>query len=250
MHSQCAILRVLPSFVQQAGTWPVKYAIENNLSIIYAYNGMKVCEIFTSIQGESSYAGVPCTFVRMTECNLRCFYCDTTYAYDEGRELTEDEIISEVKKAGVKTVEITGGEPLLQKGVFHFAERLLNDGYRVLIETNGTQDIKDIDKRAIIILDVKTPGSGMADKIRLSNFEHLKPEDEVKFVITDRSDYEWSKRFIEEHSLEGKCKVLFSPAFGMLDPRDLAKWMIHDRLDVRLNVQMHKYIYHPYCRGV
>jgi 7-carboxy-7-deazaguanine synthase len=211
---------------------------------------MKVCEIFTGIQGESSYAGIPCTFIRMTGCDLRCSYCDTPYAYEEGEELTEDGIINEVKKAGLKTVEITGGEPLLQKGVFHLTERLLNKGYRVLIETNGAQDIRDIDKRAVIILDIKTPGSGMSDRIKISNLDYLKSEDEVKFVLTGRSDYEWARNFITEHSLGGKCKILFSPAFGMLDPGELSGWIIHDRIDVRLNIQIHKYIYNPNCRGV
>lgn len=211
---------------------------------------MKVCEIFTSIQGESSHAGVPCTFIRTTGCNLRCSYCDTVYAYDEGTELSEDEIIEKIEVIGIKTVEITGGEPLLQEGVLSLVKRLLDIGYNVLIETNGSQDIKGIDARAIIILDVKTPGSGMPDTLMLSNLDLLKPKDEVKFVITNREDYEWAKNFVREHALTGKCKILFSPAFGMLDPHSLSKWIIDDRLDVRLNLQLHKYIYGHDVRSV
>ncbi|GAB4406835.1 MAG: radical SAM protein [Thermodesulfovibrionales bacterium] len=211
---------------------------------------LKVCEIFVSIQGESSLAGVVCTFVRLSGCNLRCSYCDTTYAYDGGMELTEDEIIDEVRAVGVKTVEITGGEPLLQEGVFHLVRRLLDEGYIVLIETNGSLDIRDIDRRAIIILDIKTPNSGMSEKMKMSNLDRLRPEDEVKFVITNREDYEWAKDVISEHSLTGRCKILFSPVFGVLQPRDLSEWIIDDRLDVRLNLQLHRYIYGPDCRGV
>ena len=211
---------------------------------------MKVCEIFTSIQGESTFAGVPCTFIRMAGCNLRCSYCDTVYAYEEGAELSGEEIVKRIQAAGLKTVEITGGEPLLQPGVSPLVKSLLDLGYRVLIETNGSQDIQGIDRRAVIILDIKTPGSGMSGKAKLSNLHFLKPEDEVKFVITDRKDYEWSRSFVREHSLEGRCKVLFSPAFGMLDPQDLSRWILEDRLEVRLNLQLHKYIYGPETRGV
>jgi len=211
---------------------------------------MKVCEIFSSIQGESTYAGMPCVFVRMTGCNLRCSYCDTVYAYEEGTELTGEEIMDKIQAIGLKTVEITGGEPLLQKDVPPLAKKLLDREYRVLIETNGSQDIHGIDERAVIILDIKTPGSGMADKVMLSNLPLLKPQDEVKFVITHRNDYEWAKIFVREHSLMGRCTILFSPAFGMLDPRHLSKWILEDRLEVRLNLQLHKYIYGPDVRGV
>ncbi len=211
---------------------------------------MKVCEIFTSIQGESSSAGVLSTFVRLSGCNLRCSYCDTTYAYYDGAELTEDEIINKVKAIGVKTVEITGGEPLLQEGVLHVVKRLLDDGFKVLIETNGSMDIRDIDRRAIIILDIKTPNSGMSEKMKMSNLDYLSQKDEVKFVITNREDYEWAKGVVSGHSLVDRCKVLFSPAFGMLKPRDLSEWIISDRVEVRLNLQLHKYIYGPDRRGV
>ena len=210
---------------------------------------MKVCEIFASIQGESTYAGIPCTFIRMTGCNLRCSYCDTAYAYEEGTELEEDEIIEKVESNGLKTVEITGGEPLLQEDVFSLAKRLLDDGYRVLIETNGSCDVREIDSRAVIVVDIKTPGSGMSDTVFLSNLDYLAQKDEIKFVITDRTDYEWSKKFVTEHSLIGRCTILFSPAFGTLDPRELSKWILADRLEVGLNIQVHKYIYGPETRG-
>ncbi len=174
---------------------------------------MKVCEIFTSIQGESSHAGMPCTFIRFSGCNLRCVYCDTAYAYDAGMELSEDEIASEISLVGVNLVEITGGEPLLQEGVLHLIERLLNDGHKVLVETNGTVSIKDMDPRAVVIMDIKTPGSGMASELDPGNLEYLKPTDEVKFVLVDKDDYEWAKAFVSGRSLKGKCTVLFSPAF-------------------------------------
>lgn len=211
---------------------------------------MKVCEIFTSIQGESTFAGVPCTFIRMTGCNLRCSYCDTRYAYEEGTELTEEEIVEKIQAIGLKMVEITGGEPLLQGGVASLVKNLLDRGHGVLIETNGSQDIRGLDRRAVIILDIKTPGSGMSSKVKLSNLPLLKPEDETKFVIADRQDYEWSRNFVREHSLAGRCKVLFSPAFGILAPQDLSRWIMEDRLDVRLNLQLHKYIYGPDARAV
>ncbi|HUO77046.1 MAG TPA: radical SAM protein [Thermodesulfovibrionales bacterium] len=211
---------------------------------------MKVCEIFASIQGESSYAGVPCTFVRMSGCNLKCSYCDTVYAYEEGTELTEDEITGKVRAIGLRTVEITGGEPLLQPGVLSLTKRLLDHEFRVLIETNGSQDIRQVDQRAVLILDVKTPGSGMANTFLMSNLDLLRPVDELKFVITGRKDYEWSRYFVKEHSLTGKCTLLFSPAFGMLHPKDLSQWIMEERLEVRLNLQLHKYIYGPDVRGV
>jgi len=204
---------------------------------------MRVCEIFTSIQGESSYAGLPCTFIRMTGCNLRCSYCDTVYAYHEGKELSEEDIIREVRHAGTSLVEITGGEPLLQKEVLRLVKRLLDEGYMVLIETNGSMNIKEVDKRAVVILDIKTPGSGMSERMDLSNIKDIKNTDEIKFVITDRNDYEWSKEIIFRYRLADRCRLLMSPAYSILLPEMLARWMIEDRLQARLNLQIHKYIY-------
>ncbi len=206
---------------------------------------MKVCEIFTSIQGESSYAGLPCTFVRLVGCNLRCVYCDTQYAYGNGFDMSVEEVISHVKLVSVNLVEITGGEPLLQDETLHLIRNLLNEGYEALIETNGALSIKDIDSRAVIIMDVKTPGSCMSSEMDYSNFEYIKPSDEIKFVICSREDYDWSKKIISDHKLKGRCKILFSPALGMVVPANLARWIVEDRLDVRLNIQIHKYIFDP-----
>lgn len=211
---------------------------------------MKVCEIFTSIQGESSYAGMPCTFIRMTGCNLRCSYCDTTYAYHKGRELSEEEILGEVRRAGINLVEMTGGEPLLQIEVYPLIKRLIKDGYKVLVETNGSLSIKDVDKRAVVILDIKAPNSRMSDKMDLSNIKILKRSDEVKFVVTDRTDYEWAKEIIYTYNLLHKCPILLSPAHGILPPETLARWMIEDRLHARLNLQLHKYIFGSEREGV
>ena len=211
---------------------------------------MKVCEIFKSIQGESTYAGLPCIFVRLTGCNLRCSYCDTTYAYDEGSEMTTRKIIESVRDCGLNLVEITGGEPLLQPDVLPLISQLLDSGVKVLVETNGSVDIGDVDKRAAIIMDVKTPGSGMSDRLLMANFDLLKRIDEVKFVITDRSDYEWARELVRQHRLSDKCTILFSPAYRQLESADLSGWIIDDNLPVRLNLQLHKYIYSPYQRGV
>lgn len=212
---------------------------------------MKICEMFTSIQGESSYAGRPCTFLRLTGCNLRCSYCDTQYAFEGGQEIDVDAIIDYVHKAGLPLVEITGGEPLLQsQGLRELTARLLDYGYQVLIETNGSLSIRDLDTRLVIILDLKTPGSGMAEKNDFTNLAYLKAADEIKFVIGDRSDYEWSREIIEQYDLGNRYILLFSPVTGLIEPRRLAEWIIEDRLPVRLNLQLHKYIYDPDERGV
>jgi len=211
---------------------------------------MKVCEIFTSIQGESTHAGRLCTFIRLTGCNLSCIYCDTTYAYDEGVEYSLDELMKEVAMKAVNLVEITGGEPLLQVESITLIRRLLDEGYEVLVETNGSIPIKDIDKRATVILDIKTPGSTMSEKMELDNLEHLKPKDEVKFVLNDRADYEWARSFMYEYALYDKCNVLMSPVFKVLDAEKLSSWIIEDRLDVRLNLQLHKYVFGPERRAV
>ena len=212
---------------------------------------MKICEIFTSIQGESTFAGLPCTFVRLSGCNLRCVYCDTKYSYYEGIEMEIGEILQRVDSAGVRLVEITGGEPMLQgEATISLVRELLDKGYEVLVETNGSMNISGLDKRATIILDMKTPCSSMSDKMDFTNLEIIKDSDEVKFVICSRDDYEWSKGIISQYGLEDRSKLLFSPGFGMLQPRDLAAWIIEDRLHVRLNIQLHKYIFDPMERGV
>ncbi len=211
---------------------------------------MKVCEIFSSIQGESSYAGLPCTFVRLTGCNLRCVYCDTRYAYEEGIDMSIEQIIKTVKGFGINTVEITGGEPLIQNETVTLIQGFLEEGFIVLLETNGSVSIEHIDSRTVIIMDIKTPSSMMSGSFNKKNLDYIKDTDEIKFVLMNREDYEWARDFIRENDLLNKCNVLFSPVFGVLSPRDLSQWIINDRLKIRLNLQLHKYIYDPALRGV
>lgn len=202
---------------------------------------MKVCEIFASIQGESSLAGIPMIFLRLTGCNLRCTYCDTKYAYWEGEELSIEKVLEKIRSFPFKFVEITGGEPLLQNEVYDLINELVKT-HNVLLETNGSLSIERINPNVKIIMDIKTPGSGMSDKNYLKNLNFLKETDEVKFVLTDRVDYEWAKDFIKNHKIKAK-EILFSPAYGVLNPAELAKWIVKDGLSVRLNLQIHKYIF-------
>jgi 7-carboxy-7-deazaguanine synthase len=201
---------------------------------------MKIFEIFPSIQGESSLVGVPMVFIRLTGCNLRCTYCDTKYAYNNGTELSKDEILQIIKDFPFKFVEITGGEPLLQEDVYPLIDELVKK-YYVLLETNGSVSIERLNRKVKIIMDIKTPGSGMDDKNCLDNLRYLKEFDEIKFVLTDKFDYEWAKDFLKTYKLKTK-EILFSPAFGMLKAKELAQWIIKDGLSVRLNLQIHKYI--------
>jgi len=194
--------------------------------------------------------GVPCVFVRLTYCNLRCSYCDTEYAFYEGKEMTIDEILAEVKKYNCDFVEVTGGEPLVQENVHDLIKQLCDLGYQVMIETGGSLTVKDIDKRVMIIMDMKTPSSKMMNKNHYENIDFLKKSDEVKFVIGNREDYEWSKEIIKNHNLTAKLTVLMSPVFSVLENIDLAGWILEDRLNVRFQVQLHKYIWHPETRGV
>jgi 7-carboxy-7-deazaguanine synthase len=211
---------------------------------------LRVNEIFHSIQGESRHAGRPCVFVRLTWCNLRCVWCDTAYAFEEGREERVGAIVETVSCHGTRYVLITGGEPLAQDGVHDLIGELLDRGYEVAIETGGSLDIAPIDPRAMIVMDLKCPGSGMAAHNRLANLEHLKQADEIKFVLADRADYEWARATIAENRLERRCGLLLSPVHGSLDPRALAEWMLADRLPARLQIQIHKYIWSPGVRGV
>jgi len=213
-------------------------------------DALRINEIFFSIQGESSHAGRPCVFVRLTGCNLRCSYCDTEYAFFEGDFRRFDQIIEEIETYNCRLVEISGGEPLLQEKVIPFMTMLCDQGYEVLIETGGHMDISLIDSRVVRIMDIKCPGSGESEKVRWENIGHLRPTDEVKFVIADRADYDWARRVVDEYQLNRKCTVLFSPVFGRMDNTTLAQWILEDRLDVRFQLQMHKYIWHPAQRGV
>jgi 7-carboxy-7-deazaguanine synthase len=211
---------------------------------------LKINEIYHSIQGESSKAGLPCTFIRLTYCNLRCTYCDTAYAFYDGKEMDFNEILSEVNKYGCPLVEVTGGEPLFQKECIGLMDLLCNEGFEVLLETGGSLPINDIDKRVKIIMDLKCPSSGMIKKNLYENIEYLKPIDEVKFVIGTREDYEWTRDIIKQHSLTKICHVLFSVVFGMLEPVKLVEWILEDKLDVRFQLQMHKFIWEPTAKGV
>ena len=206
---------------------------------------LRVNEIFYSIQGESSFAGRPCVFVRLTGCNLRCSYCDTRYAYDEGNSLKTDEIFAEVKPYKCRLVEVTGGEPLIQNETPALIQRLLDENYEVLLETNGSQDIGRVDGRCVRIVDIKCPSSGEEGKNDLKNLNILADKDEVKFVIGDRGDYDYAKRIlhlIPEYSTR-KMAVHFSVVFGETDPKTLAKWILEDHLNVRLHLQLHKLIW-------
>ena len=211
---------------------------------------LRVNEIYHSIQGESSKSGLPCIFVRLTYCNLRCTYCDTEYAFFEGEDKSIEEILNEVKKYNCKLVEVTGGEPLVQKETLELMKRLCNEGFDVMLETGGSLPIKDIDDRILIIMDLKCPSSKMEKKNLYENIKFLKTKDELKFVIGNREDYDWSKKIISEYDLKDKSKILFSVVFGELEPVSLVNWIIEDKLDVRYQLQMHKYIWHPEEKGV
>jgi len=212
---------------------------------------LTINEIYHSIQGESTWAGRPCVFVRLTFCNLRCNYCDTEYAFYEGKKQTLKEIMEGVEGFRCPLVEITGGEPLLQKNVLLLMSMLCDTGHTVLLETSGAHDISKVDPRVHRIMDLKTPGSGEVEKNLWSNIDHLGPGDEVKFVIGSREDYEWSCDKIRRFDFAKRCHaVLLSPIFGRLDPRAIVEWILADRLDVRFQLQMHKFIWTPTQRGV
>jgi 7-carboxy-7-deazaguanine synthase len=214
-------------------------------------DSLVINEIFYSVQGESTHAGRPCAFVRLTACNLRCNYCDTEYAFYAGRRMGVAEIAAQVAGYQCPLVEITGGEPLLQEGVYALCADLLDAGMQVMIETSGAADVSRLDPRVIKIMDLKCPGSGEAQRNLWSNLRHLTAIDEVKFVISNRADYEWSREVIAQHALEQRVNaVLLSPAFGRVELASLAAWMLEDRLPARLQLQMHKYIWSPTARGV
>jgi 7-carboxy-7-deazaguanine synthase len=204
---------------------------------------MKVTEIYKSIQGESTYMGLPSVFIRLTGCNLRCKYCDTKYAYEGGKELHVNDIINIVNDYRCKIIEITGGEPLLQGEVYLLSEKLIKNGYKVLIETNGTISIKRLNREIIKIMDIKCPSSGMSDKMDFNNIDLLEKKDEVKFVISDYNDYIWSVNIIKKFELEDRCNILFSPVFRLLEPKEIAGWILRNNLNVRLQIQLHKYIW-------
>jgi 7-carboxy-7-deazaguanine synthase len=225
---------------------------------------VQITEIYKSLQGESSFAGLPCTFVRLTGCNLRCTWCDSEYTFTGGKKMSSEEIFAEVKQLGVKLVEITGGEPMLQeRELVPFMQRLLDSGYTVLLETSGERSLANVPKAVHKIVDVKCPHSGAANTFREENLGALTDRDELKFVISDRADYEFASDFTRRHNLIGRVHdVLFSPAFAkaaagrrdashcMVDPQALAQWILEDGLNVRLGLQLHKLIWEPQTKGV
>jgi 7-carboxy-7-deazaguanine synthase len=212
---------------------------------------LTVNEVFHSIQGESSYAGLPCVFVRLTACDLRCSWCDTPYAFFDGRKRDIDDVVREVRSFGCPLVEVTGGEPLLQPDVYLLMERLVAEGFRVLLETGGHLPINRVPPSVVRIMDVKCPGSGESAKVHWENLSQLSAHDEVKFVIADRADYEFATGVVEQHRLTDRVAgILFSPVHGRLAPADLAAWVLADRLPVRVQLQVHKYIWSPDTRGV
>jgi len=212
---------------------------------------MQITEIFKSIQGESTYAGLPCVFVRLTGCNLRCHWCDTAYAFSGGQKMSSEEVLGRVRELGGKLVEFTGGEPLLQQEVVPLAAQLLAEGRRVLVETSGERFVGELPAAVVKIVDVKCPASGESESFCLDNLRALEPKDQVKFVVQDENDYRYALEFMERHRLRQIVEeVIFSPVFGQLHPRALAQWILRDGLEVRLGLQLHKFIWEPATRGV
>lgn len=208
-----------------------------------ANDSLRISEIFFSLQGETSRVGLPTVFVRLTGCPLRCTYCDTTYAFSGGQTMTLDAIMTEVARYAARYVTVTGGEPLAQRNSLRLLKALCDAGYEVSLETGGALDVGGVDARVVKVLDIKTPASGEVEKNLWSNLEHLNPHDEIKFVLCDEADYRWAEQVTHEHELTKRCAVLFSPAQGQLAPKDVAEWILRDRLPVRLQVQLHKLLW-------
>lgn len=211
---------------------------------------LKVNEIYYSIQGESSFSGLPCIFIRLTYCNLRCSYCDTEYAFYEGKNFEINQIIKKVNSFKCNLVEITGGEPLLQNDCIKLIKELEKNNKQVLIETGGSLTIKKISKKTHIILDLKCPSSKMEHKNLWDNLNYIKKTDEVKFVIGNKSDYNWSKKIMKKYNLENKCLILMSPVFGEIDNKKIIDWILKDNLNVRFQIQLHKKIWDKDKKGV
>ncbi len=211
---------------------------------------LKITEVYASVQGESTHSGKPCVFIRLTGCDLRCAWCDSEYTFTGGEWRTLDSLMTQVSSLGVHTVEITGGEPLLQKAAIPLMQRLLAAGHEVLLETGGHRSIAAVPPAVHVIMDVKAPGSGEHSKVLWSNLELLQPHHEVKFVLADRRDYEWARGVISEHGIDGRCTVLLSPVWDSLEPRDLVQWMLDDAVPARLSMQIHKWIWGKDTTGV
>jgi 7-carboxy-7-deazaguanine synthase len=204
---------------------------------------LKITEIFFSLQGEADTVGIPTVFVRLTGCPLRCQYCDTEYAFHGGEWFALDQVLAEVARHGTRYVCVTGGEPLAQRNCLKLLDRLCDAGYRVSLETSGALDVTEVDPRVVRVIDIKTPGSTESERNRLENLADLRAGDQLKFVICDRADYDWSRAFIAEHALTGRCAILFSPSHEQLRAADLANWILEDHLPVRLQIQLHKYLW-------
>ncbi|MBA3948369.1 MAG: radical SAM protein [Acidobacteria bacterium] len=212
---------------------------------------LTINEIFHSIQGESTHAGRPCVFVRLTACDLRCSWCDTPYAFTEGTKMALDDIVRDVESRGTKLVEITGGEPLLQKEVYPLMQTLLDRGFEVLLETGGHVPLTSVPAAVKKIVDIKCPASGESDRNHWDNLQMVAADDEIKFVIADRADYDYARRAVAEHGLDRRVRAVhFSPVHGVLDPKQLAEWVLADATPVRVQLQLHKYIWSPTTRGV
>lgn len=211
---------------------------------------LKINEIYYSVQGESTHAGRPCIFIRLTYCNLRCSYCDTEYAFYDGKDMEITDIISEIKRWDCNLVEVTGGEPLFQDECIDLLNELVNSNYEVMLETGGSLSISDVPKKVVKIVDFKCPSSGMVKKNLWSIVDDLQAHDEVKFVIGNREDFDWAKDRITEYSLDKICTLLFSPTFGEIDPQQIVEWILAENLPVRMQLQMHKMIWSPEEKGV
>ena len=211
---------------------------------------LMVNEIYYSVQGESTHVGRPCIFIRLTYCNLRCTYCDTEYAFFEGKDMEIPEIIEKIKQWNCNLIEVTGGEPLFQDDCIHLLKELINQNYEVMLETGGSISIVDVPKEIIKIVDFKCPSSGMEKKNLWSIVNNLETHDEVKFVIGDREDFEWAKEMLNKYSLNKRCAILFSPTFGKIDPSVIVEWILEANLPVRMQLQMHKYIWMHEEKGV
>ena len=211
---------------------------------------LKVNEIYLSVQGESSYTGLPCVFIRLTGCNLRCIWCDTAYAFYEGKSMSIDEIVGKVKNFGVKLIEITGGEPLMQENIYPLMNGLIEKGFQVLLETGGSLSLEKVPRNIIKIMDIKCPGSGEHKNNNLDNLKFLEIKDEVKFVILNRHDYEWSRDLIHKYKIHEIAHILISPVYDKLELKEIVKWILEDKLPVRLQTQLHKAIWDENTIGV
>ncbi|MCG8071062.1 MAG: 7-carboxy-7-deazaguanine synthase QueE [Candidatus Thiodiazotropha taylori] len=204
---------------------------------------LRITEIFVSLQGESNTVGLPTVFIRLTGCPLRCVYCDTEYAFSGGEKMPIESILQQISELGTRRICVTGGEPLAQAACTELLSQLCDAGYEVSLETSGALDISGVDPRVERVIDLKTPGSGEVKKNRLANLGCLRASDQLKFVISDRADYEWSRAMLKDHNLESACEILFSPVHGKQNPTQLAEWILQDRLDVRFQMQLHKLLW-------